>query len=413
MIQSFTIDGKRMEERLKKLSEMGQTKDGGVHRMALSEDDFQAQELVAEWMRQAGMTVRRDHFCNLIGRREGKGSGKPVIMMGSHIDSVPNGGRFDGTIGVIGAIEAVQAIHDAGLQTEYPIEVVAFCDEEGPRFSGGLFGSQGMVGRIQPGDLQKKDAQGITRYEALKRFDLNPDRMADSIRIPGEIKVYLEMHIEQGPYLESINEPVGIVTGIAGPAWIGVKVKGEAGHAGTVPMHLRKDPMVGAAEIILAIHRICGKDPSAPTVGTVGKIQSFPGGSNVIPEGVEFTVDIRDIDLSRRDRVMAEIRSAIDEICGRYQLQVEIEENMNVLPVECSDHVVKAMQEASESLGLQAPKMVSGAGHDAMLLADIADMGMIFVRCRNGISHSPKEWAETEDIVKGTKLLLGTVLNYV
>jgi allantoate deiminase/N-carbamoyl-L-amino-acid hydrolase len=307
----------------------------------------------------------------------------------------------------------VQAIHEAGLQTEHPVEVVAFCDEEGPRFSDGLFGSRGMVGKIQADELQKKDDQGITRYEALKAFGVYPDRIMESVRLPGEIKVYLEMHIEQGPYLESVHQPVGIVTGIAGPAWLRVRLKGEAGHAGTVPMSLRKDPMVGAAEVILAIKQICGQDPTVPTVGTVGKIQAFPGGGNVIPEFVEFTVDIRDIDLNRRDRVIASIFAAIDDVCKRNQLQAEHEELLNVKPVKCSEHVVSVMEQVSETLGYSAPKMVSGAGHDAMILADITDVGMIFVRCRAGISHSPREWADSEDIVKGTQLLLGTVLKYV
>lgn len=413
MDQINTINGKRIMDRIEVLAQIGKTTENGVHRMALTPEDKQAQDLVTKWMIEAGLTVRRDQFGNLIGRKEGKIPRAPVVMIGSHIDSVPNGGRFDGTIGVLGGIEVAQSIQSSNIELSHPLEIVAFCDEEGGRFESGLFGSRGIVGKLSNEELSKIDEDGTSRYEALQSFGLNPKQLANSVRGEGEVKVYLEMHIEQGPYLESVNHPVGIVTGIAGPVWFNVKIMGEAGHAGTVPMQLRRDPMMGSAEIIQNIGKLCSVDPTAATVGTVGKIKAFPGGGNVIPSYVEFTVDIRDIELKRRDEVVQLVKREINTICKNKGLKYEIEENLNFPPTLCAPHVVKAMERASKNLQLETSLMVSGAGHDAMALAHITDIGLIFVRCREGISHNPKESAEEEDIIKGVELLLGTTLQYI
>ena|SRR5690625_3949938 len=226
------------------------------------------------------------------------------------------------------------------------------------------------------------------------------------------MKLYLEMHIEQGPYLDTINEPVGIVTGIAGPVSLKINLYGEAGHAGTVPMKLRKDPMVGAAEIIQLIESLSSADADAQTVGTVGTIDAFPSGINVIPQEVEFTIDLRDIDLERRDKIVEKIYTKTDEICANRGLKSNIEKLMDLKPTKCSKSIVNTMAELSKELSLNSPEMVSGAAHDAMNLAEITEIGMIFIRCEKGISHNPKEWAETDDIGKGTELLAATLLHY-
>ncbi|MCM3569291.1 M20 family metallo-hydrolase [Neobacillus mesonae] len=413
MKQLYKINSERLLQRVEELSKIGKTPENGVTRKALTKDDYEAQQLVANWMREAGLEVRVDNLGNLIGRKEGNDSNAPSIMIGSHIDTVPNGGKYDGTIGVLGGIEVAQFIHDEGMQTKYPIEVIAFCDEEGTRFQGGLFGSRGMVGKVTELELLKKDDNGISRYEALKSFGLNPDLIHESVRCKGEIKVFLELHIEQGPYLQSIDKPVGIVTGIAGPAWFSVKIFGESGHAGTVPMNLRRDPIAGAAKIIGFIEEVCSKDSNSQTVGTVGKITAIPGGSNVIPELVEFTLDIRDIDLERRNQTISKIKNEIARICKDRELRYEIVEHLIKDPTMCAPHVVEKMMEIGKSLELDAPKMISGAGHDAMAIGEIADIGVIFVRCLNGISHNPKESAAIMDITKGVSLLQETVLNYV
>lgn len=412
---SYRVDQDRIFQRVLELAEIGKVGETGTQRFALTEEDKEAQLLVSSWMKEAGMCVWHDHFGNLIGRKEGSNPHLPVVMIGSHIDTVPNGGRFDGTIGVIGGIEVVQAIQEAGIAHQHPIEVVAFCDEEGTRFSDGLFGSRGMIGKVSKEDLMVKDEAGVTRYEALKSFGfgINPDEIEKSVRRKGEIKVFLEMHIEQGPYLEQHKKPVGIVKGIAGPAWLKIQLRGEAGHAGTVPMNLRRDPMTGAAEIIKNIENICKSDTTGTMVGTVGVIEAFPGGRNVIPESVAFTLDLRDIDLERRNRANQEIEAEIKEVCVKRGLNFHIEKLQEIDPVRCSREVVQALEASSRELNIDAPVMISGAGHDAMFMAEITEMGMIFVRCRGGISHNPKEWANREDIAKGTQVLARTVEKYI
>jgi allantoate deiminase len=414
-MKTIAISGQRLSTRIDKLGEIGRTKENGVQRLALSEEDRQATILVSEWMVEAGMTVSHDHFGNLIGRKEGKNPDLQPVMIGSHIDSVRNGGKFDGIIGVLAGIEIVHVISETSLAHEHPIEVVAFCEEEGSRFNDGLFGSRGMIGKITEENLQKVDDNQVTRYEALKNFGfgINPDLAHQSIRHVSDIKNYFEIHIEQGPFLDSNNYPIGIVSGIAGPSWFKVKLIGEAGHAGTVPMNLRKDPMIGAAEVIKEVENLCLTDSEAPTVGTIGRIASFPGGSNIIPESVEFTLDIRDVELERRNHIIKKIEDKIKQVSNDRRLDYEIERNVDVAPVKCSKNLVKSLKEASEQLGIEAPVMVSGAGHDAMLLAEITEIGMVFVRCKNGISHQPNEWADTDDIVIGTNVLFEAVLKQI
>ncbi len=412
---ALTINRSRLQERIEKLSEIGRTKDNGVERIALSEEDKVGHLLLSEWMREAGLSVRHDHFGNLIGRKEGTDPNLPVIMVGSHTDSVRNGGKFDGVIGVLAGIEIAHLITEAGISHQHPFEVVSFCEEEGSRFNDGIFGSRGMVGKVTQQDLQKIDDNSITRFEAMHYFGfgINPLLIEESVRKQGEIKYFFEMHIEQGPLLESKNIPVGIVSGIAGPAWFKVKLTGEAGHAGTVPMSLRKDPLVGAAEIITEVERVCGIDTSAPTVGTVGRIQCLPGGTNIIPSSVEFTLDIRDIDLARRNEAINQVMKKIEEVCHHRGLQYEIEKNVDAAPVRCSESIIDTLKTVCKENGVDAPVMVSGAGHDAMFMADITEVGMIFVRSRDGISHHPAEWTDMEDITVGTKIMLEAVLKHL
>lgn len=413
MRQLLKVNQQRMLQRIKELSQIGKTKQGGVTRKALTAEDQAGLELVKKWMVEAGLTVRTDHAGNVIGRKEGTDPNAPAVLIGSHIDTVPNGGNFDGTVGVIGGIEVATIIEEENLQLAHPLEIISFSDEEGTRFQGGLFGSRAMVGKTTEKDLQTKDENGITRTEALKNVQLDPNLLATVKRTSEQVKVFLEMHIEQGPYLQSVNKPVGIVTGIAGPSWFSIKIQGLSGHAGTVPMSLRNDPMGGATEIIQAIEVIAIKDPSAVTVATVGKIEAFPNGTNVIPEYVEFTLDLRDIDLQRRDNALHDVKNAVNQICEKRGLTYDITEHLIQDPIQCADHIIQAMTKAGETIGVEAPLMISGAGHDAMIMSEITDIGLLFVRCKDGISHNPNEWAEIEDIEIGTSLLLETTLNYM
>ncbi|MCF3944135.1 Zn-dependent hydrolase [Oceanobacillus alkalisoli] len=415
MLKVGRVNKKRVFSRIKKLSQIGKTDSGGVTRVALSKEDKKAQELVKKWMTEAGLVVRHDNFGNMIGRKEGAIPDLPAVMLGSHIDSVRNGGSFDGVIGVLAGIEVVHVMKEKGILHDHPIEVVAFCEEEGSRFNDILYGSRGMVGNLDDSSLSKKDHAGITRYDALKQFGfgIDPDKMNESIRYPEEIRVFLEMHIEQGPFLDSNDNPIGIVTAIAGPRSSTFRIKGIPGHAGTVPMYLRKDPMTGASEIISEIERVCKEDPDSKIVGTIGKISSFPGGSNIIPAEVEFTLDLRDENLSRRENSYQRIIDRAKDICEKRDLTFEVLSEIKIDPVPCSKDVVEKIHEVCNAMEIEAPYMISGAGHDAMTMAEITDIGMIFVRCKDGISHQPDESASEEDISLGTEVLLETVLRYV
>lgn len=331
-------------------------------------------------------------------------------MIGSHIDSQPYGGRYDGVIGVLGGLEAVQTMKEKGIVPERTIEVVAFCDEEGCRFQKGLFGSRGILGRLEPGELERADKNGVTRRQALQEFGCDPERLKESRYAPGIIGAYLELHIEQGPILDKGEEPIGIVTGISGPLWWTVEMEGFAGHAGSVPMNMRQDALLGAAKVITAVNEIAQRDPAAPTVGTVGHLEIFPDSRNIIPERVRFTVDLRDIDLTRRHQREQELREAIERAATEGGLRYTITEDTNSDPRYCAAWIKAIMREECSGLGVAAPELMSGPFHDALALSYECDYGMIFVRCKDGISHNPQEYASPEDIALGTELLYRTAL---
>ncbi|GEN32776.1 Zn-dependent hydrolase [Aneurinibacillus danicus] len=406
----INICSERLEKRISELAKIGRIEETGVCRLALSKEDKQAVEAVKQWMIEAGMTAHVDHFGNLIGRLEGKNPTAPVLMIGSHIDSQPYGGRFDGVIGVLGGIEVVQTMVENGMIPDVPIEVVAFCDEEGCRFNKGLFGVRGILGKLEPGELERKDKNGVTRRQALMEFGCDPSRFHESEYPAGKIGAYLELHIEQGPVLEALDSPIGIVTGISGPLWLTVEMVGFAGHAGSVPMPMRRDALVGAAKVITRLHEIASRDPENPTVGTVGSLQVFPDSRNIIPERVVFTVDLRDINIERRDRYEAELRQAIEEIAREHDLAYTIQEDTNSEPRYCAESIMEIMRAACREIGVDAPELMSGPFHDALAMSYVCDYGMIFVRCKEGISHNPKEFSTYEDITLGVELLYKTAL---
>jgi allantoate deiminase len=407
------IQAQRLEERIQTLGKIGKTKDGGVTRLALTQEDKEGQELVKSWMEQAGMQVRLDAAGNLIGRKEGTiGNAEPVVI-GSHIDTVINGGMFDGALGVIAGIEVVQHISEEHIRIERPIEVIAFCEEEGSRFQvGGLFGSQAMVGKIQPSDLDIRDKSGISRREALMQFGLNPDDLFTKVaRRKGEMAVYLEMHIEQGPVLEEMGIPFGIVNGITGAASVQITVEGKANHAGTTPMKMRNDAFLGAAEISLALEKIC-LFYGPPAVGTIGTADVFPGLTNIVPGRVMLRADIRDLSAKRRDEILEQFKMRASAIGKERGLNIELNIIRKVNPVLSSSAVVDIMKQECGKVDVKFLEMPSGAGHDAQMMAELTEMGMIFVRSTNG-SHNPKEFAAIEDITAGAELLSRTALHYL
>ncbi|MFC7392929.1 M20 family metallo-hydrolase [Scopulibacillus cellulosilyticus] len=408
-----TINATRLRKRIEALSQIGKIGETGVCRLALSKEDRQAVELVKGWMNEAGMETRIDHFGNLIGRLEGKNPHLPVLMLGSHIDSQPYGGRFDGTIGVLGAIEVVQSLHEQHIVPDVPIEVVSFCDEEGCRFNKGIFGVRGMTGKLEDGELERTDKDGVTRRQALLDFGCDPAKFKESEYPEGSIGAFLEMHIEQGPILDHSNEPIGIVSGISGPLWLTVEMTGFAGHAGSVPMSMRQDALVGAAKVITALNEIAKQDSETPTVGTVGNLEVFPNSRNIIPEKVTFTIDLRDIDLERRNRYETELRTIIGHIARENSLSCSIKEDTNSEPRYCADWIKDIIRNESKKQGLNPPELMSGPFHDSLVMSYACDYGMIFVRCKDGISHNPKEYATYEDITIGTEVLYQTTVQMI
>ena len=403
------INSARLQSYFEAMSEIGKIGETGTCRPAHTALEKQGFEIARSWMKEAGMTTRIDNFGNLIGRLEGKNPDLPILMMGSHLDSQPYGGRFDGVVGVLCAIEVVRTLHENDVVPERSIEVISFADEEGWRFNKGLFGSRGILGKLEEGELQRKDQDGITREQALKDFGCDITKFKESEYKQGSIFCFLELHIEQGPVLDMAHKPIGVVSGISGPLWWTVKLKGMAGHAGSVPMPIRKDAMVGAAEIIVALNEIATQVPGNPTVGTVGTLNVFPASRNIIAEEVTMTVDLRDIDLERRNRYEKQLRDKIESITKKHNLTYSISEDTKSDPRYCADWIKEIIHAECEKLNLDAPELMSGPFHDALALSYVCDYGMIFVRCKDGISHNPLEYSSYEDLAIGANVLLGTV----
>lgn len=404
------INSQRLQQHFEAMSLIGKIGETGTCRPAHTALEKQGFELAASWMQEGGMTTRIDNFGNLIGRLEGKNPDLPVLMMGSHLDSQPYGGRFDGVAGVLCAIEVVTTLHENGIVPERSIEVISFADEEGWRFNKGLFGSRGILGKLEEGELERADKDGITRGQALTAFGCDITQFKASEYKPGSIFCFLELHIEQGPVLHLAHKPIGVVSGISGPIWWTVKLKGMAGHTGSVPMPIRKDALVGAAEIIVAVNEIANQIPGAPTVGSVGTINVFPASRNIIPEEVVFTIDLRDIDLERRNRYEKQLLERIESITKKHQLTYSISEDTRSDPRYCADWIKEIIHNECKALELDAPELMSGPFHDALALSYACDYGMIFVRCKDGISHNPLEYSSYEDLSLGANVMLGTVV---
>ncbi|MEC0237828.1 Zn-dependent hydrolase [Paenibacillus kribbensis] len=399
----------RLWQRIMELGSIGAHEDsGGVTRLSFTEEERQAKNRVIQYMKEAGLTVREDHIGNVIGRKEGKDPLAPVVLTGSHIDTVPHGGKFDGALGVLAAIEALQQMNEQGIETHHPIEVMAFTDEEGSRFGVGMLGSRALAGTLTLEQLTQTDEQGLTIAEVMRRAGYEPEKLREAAGDPAKIKGYVELHIEQGTVLERNNLPVGIVSGIAGPLWLQFTLTGQAGHAGATPMNARRDPLACASEIMSFIYQETKKYPNA--VATVGKIRALPGGVNVIPEQVEFTLDLRDIDETVRNQLEGKIRNYAEQASREQVIQLEISLLQRVAPAPCSSEITSAVKAACQQAGLSPFTLVSGAGHDGMQFTDFCPIGMIFVRSREGISHSPLEWSTPDDCRAGTEVLYHTLI---
>jgi allantoate deiminase len=402
------IDGERLWRRISELGEIGRQDSGGVTRLSLTDEERTAKDMVAEYMQEAGLAVHEDAAGNLFCRREGRDPDASAVLVGSHVDSVYEGGNFDGPLGVLAGIEVVQTMEEAGVETEHPIEVVAFTDEEGARFSFGMIGSRALAGRLSPEELKHEDESGISIAGAMRDYGLDPGRIGEASRPEGSVAAYVELHIEQGKVLENEGLPVGVVTGIAAPVWRKFAFTGETGHAGTTPMELRRDALSAAAEVMVVIEAEASK--TGTTVGTVGQLSLELGGINIIPGRVECSLDLRDIDEGTRDLVEERILERARETCEKRTVGFETEVLQRMAPASCSEKVRRAAESACEMLGIRPYSLASGAAHDGMQLVGLCEMGMIFVRSKNGVSHSPDEWSSNEDCTAGANVLYHTVL---
>ena len=402
------IDVDRLWLRLSELAKIGRFEGGGVTRLSFTEEERAAKDLVASYMREAGLAVREDAAGNLIGRREGRMEDAPTVLTGSHLDSVRNGGDFDGPLGVLGAVEALQTMDERGVETELPVEVVAFTDEEGARFSFGMIGSRATAGTLVPEDLASEDENGLSIAEAMRAAGLDPGRVDEAARERGSVYAYVELHIEQGRILESKNLSVGVVTGIAGPAWLRFTLVGEAAHAGTTPMNLRRDALAATAVVIGSIEREAGR--TGTSVGTVGQLDLSPGGINIVPGQVTFSLDLRDIDEGVRNEVEARIMHEAALLCEKRGVELETKTLQRLPPAPCSALVRDAAREACKTLGFESFGLASGAGHDGMHLTELCPVGMIFVRSKGGLSHNPAEYSSKDDCAAGAEVLYRTLL---
>lgn len=403
------INPTRLWARLMELGEIGKQESGGVTRFSFTEEERKAKALVSSYMAEAGMTVREDAVGNLIGRKEGRQQDAPAVLIGSHIDTVPKGGMYDGALGVIAGIEVVQAMNEQGVSHDHPIEVIAFTDEEGSRFGFGMIGSRAIAGTLTGKDLEQRDENGMAIAQAMKESGLSPALIADAAKDPAAVKAYVELHIEQGRVLENQALATGVVSGIAGPLWVKWTITGEAGHAGATPMNLRKDPLMAASEIMQFIEAEAKKYPNL--VATIGQISVQPGGVNVIPSEAAFTLDLRDIDEELRQQAEENIEAYVQQVCRGRGVEAAFETLQRVAPVPCSEAVQQTIEAACHKLDIPYFSLPSGAGHDGMQFKDFCPIGMIFVRSQGGISHNPAEWSSKEDCGEGTELLYETVLS--
>jgi len=398
------VDGALIEQHIIELSAFGRNEDGGVDRVAFSQADLDARAYIQALMAQAGLDVRIDTAGNVIGRREGNENLAP-LMIGSHIDSVPGGGNYDGDVGVIGAIEVARVLKDSGTVLAHPLEVVAFADEEG-----GLTGSRAMVGHLTPAALAVESHSGLTIAEGIAFLGGDPERLEEAARAECSLAAFVELHIEQGAVLFDEDIDIGVVTGIVGIRWWDVTVDGIANHAGTTPMDKRRDPMLAAADFITTVNRVI-RSEDGTQVGTVGRIKAEPGAPNVIPDKVVLSLEIRDLSAAKMQSLFDQIRLETRQIATRYGTPFEFREiDVAAPPAPTDERVRDVIAASADSLGLSYKRMPSGAGHDAQDMARITPTGMIFVPSVRGISHSPREYTSPEDMANGADVLLRTLL---
>lgn len=400
----LTVNAQRLQERIERMARIGGSPQG-VTRLAFTEADLSGRAYVTRLMQEAGLEVRVDEAGNLSGRLPGVLPGLAPIVLGSHIDTVPLAGAYDGVLGVMAAIECVQVLGEVGIPVRHPLEVIVFANEEG-----GLTGSRALAGRINAQALEESSRSGMSIRAGIAALGGNADRISQAIRRPGEVKAYLELHIEQGGNLESEGTDIGIVEGFVGIRWWDVTVTGFANHAGTTPMNARRDALLAASRLVIAVNRAATSLPGRQ-VATVGRIRAEPGAPNVIPGRVELSLELRDLAKPKLDRVFQEIRRRARLIGKETNTEIEFNEiDIGVEPILTDPNLQGAIRLTAEALGLSYTLLPSGAAHDAQNMAHIAPSALIFVPSVGGISHSPREYTKPRDVANGANLLLHTLI---
>jgi len=404
--RTLPIDPARLQARIHELGSIGVHPNGGLYRALYDDGWVKAMELLRTWMEEAGLAVRFDAVGNLWGRVEGTDGGSAVVT-GSHVDTVRQGGKYDGALGVHMAIAAVQALLEGVGRPKRPLEVLVTCEEEGSRFACSFWGARAIVGRIGAEEPEQiADADGVTIGAAMQGRGFDPARIGEAER--HDVAAFVEAHIEQGAILEREGFPLGVVSSITGQRWMQVTVRGVQNHAGTTPMDLRRDALAGAVAMIGQIEQAAFR-MGRPAVATVGRIQAFPGGTNIIPGRCEFTVDTRHAEPEPRRQLLAEIEGIVERVARERELEAAVEVIMDHDPVPMSTAIRAEIEASIRSLGLEYLVMPSGAGHDSEILAPRFPTAMLFVPSKDGKSHTPEEYTPVEWVIAGVQALAGTL----
>ncbi len=406
---SLTIDRGRLLAEIEALASFSDAEAPAVTRIVFTPTDLKARAWMKERCEEAGLTVRQDAIGNIFARWNGSDPAAPVVGTGSHIDAIPNAGKFDGVVGVLGGLEAIRGLQQSGFRPKHSIELIVFTSEEPTRFGIGCLGSRLLSGALSPDAARKlTDNDGVALDEVRRGAGFAGE--VEQVKLPsGYYKAFIELHIEQGPLLERQQNPLGIVTKIAAPASLRVLIEGSGGHAGAVLMPERHDALCAAAELILAIEGAARNSGAIDTVATVGICEVFPGAVNSIPSRVRLSVDVRDTDLQRRDTAMRTIETTCDSISAKRQVSIHSELLNADAPADCAPAIIDALSQFCRKHELKFIPIVSRAYHDSLFIARIAPVAMLFIPCRNGYSHRPDEYAAPEDIVRGTLVLAETL----
>ena len=404
----YSINETRINQTMQELGQLGDSPEGML-RVAYSPEDIAGRDYAVKLMREAGLETRIDTAGNIIGRRSGSDDSLPAIAMGSHTDTVPEGGKYDGALGVMAAIEVIRTLEEQGHRTRHPLEVIDFTNEEGTRFHRWLVGSRSMSGLLEQEDLDAEDDDGFGLGPCLADIGGDISRIEEAVRKPGELAAYFELHIEQGSYLDRSGTPIGVVTGITGRAVFEVEIEGKANHAGTTPMSTRRDALVSASKLVLAVQKMAAEQEIC-RVSTVGSIKAVPNAVNVIPGSASIGLEFRDTDMEALAAAEQELRRITDKASVDDVVDIEVIRHRFTTAVPITPDMQALVAEAAENCGLEWESLASGAGHDAQAVANIAPVAMIFVPSLDGISHSKEEYSTPQDCANGAQVLLELLL---